>query len=221
MKWRVAAIIFAVLSAQAQGTFQNLNFEEADLGGYQETSLVPASAAFPGWQVSAPEIAYDNYSSGGALAAIVDDNPPYGSLVLDGNYSAYLFGGGLAPYLTSASLSQTGMVPPGTESIELDAAYFGAPFTVSLGSQTIDMVPLQSFVHYTLWGGNIPSSMAGQTETLTITEPPPSGTPPSELILDDISFSSTSAIPESSPLALTGLGGLLIALYRRFAPKRQ
>jgi hypothetical protein len=56
---------------------------------------------------------------------------------------------------------------------------------------------------------------------LTITEPPPSGTPPSELILDDISFSSTSAIPESSPLALTGLGGLLIALYRRFAPKRQ
>jgi hypothetical protein len=38
--------------------------------------------------------------------------------------------------------------------------------------------------------------------------------------LDDISFSTTS-IPEASPLVLTGVGGLLFALYRRFAPKRQ
>ena len=40
------------------------------------------------------------------------------------------------------------------------------------------------------------------------------------LLLDDISFSPTSVIPEPEPLALMSIGGLLFALYRRFAPKR-
>ena len=37
--------------------------------------------------------------------------------------------------------------------------------------------------------------------------------------IDDITF-STHAVPEPTPLALTGVGALLFALYRRFAPKR-
>jgi hypothetical protein len=40
------------------------------------------------------------------------------------------------------------------------------------------------------------------------------------VVLDDIAF-STQAIPEPSPLALTGVGALVFALYRRFAPKRK
>jgi hypothetical protein len=161
-------------------------------------------------------------SLGGAAVSIIDNYPAYGLSPLDGNYSALLFGGGPEQNLSSVSISQTGAVPAGTHSIQFDGNVLGAPFTVTLGNATIDMVPLQSFVHYELWAGNIPASMAGQSETLTITEPPPIGTaPPSMFELDDISFSPTAVIPEPSPLALTGIGGFLFALYRRLAPKRQ
>jgi hypothetical protein len=65
-----------------------------------------------------------------------------------------------------------------------------------------------------VYGANI-APYAGQTGQLEFT-----ATFYNWVELDDISF-STTAIPEPSPLALTGVGGLLFALYRRFAPKRQ
>jgi hypothetical protein len=43
---------------------------------------------------------------------------------------------------------------------------------------------------------------------------------PSLLQLDNIVF-SPAAIPEPSAMALTGIAGVLFALYRRFAAKRQ
>jgi len=93
---------------------------------------------------------------------------------------------------------------------------------VAINGQPINMTPLQSFVHYTVWGGDIPAADIGQSVTLSFTEPPEpsSGAQPSIFELDNISFSA-QAVPEPSPLALTGIGGLLIALYRRYAPKRQ
>jgi hypothetical protein len=39
------------------------------------------------------------------------------------------------------------------------------------------------------------------------------------VVLDDITF-SPNAVPEPSPIALMGIGGLFFALCRRFAPKR-
>jgi hypothetical protein len=42
---------------------------------------------------------------------------------------------------------------------------------------------------------------------------------PSLLELDDITF-SPGAVPEPSALALTGIGGLLFALYRRIKQRR-
>jgi hypothetical protein len=216
---------------RAQGTFQDLDFEEATVSGYQPVSVVPTTAAFPGWEVYSTgaggttplsSVWYDGVSLGGAAVSIIDNYPPFGLSPLDGNYSAFLFGGGPEQNLSSVSISQTGTVPPGTLSIQFDGNVSGAPFTVTLGNTTIDMVPLQSFVHYDLWGGNIPASMAGQSETLTITEPPPIGTvPPSMFELDDITFSTTSVIPEPSPLALAGIGSILFALYRQTAQRRQ
>jgi hypothetical protein len=67
--------------------------------------------------------------------------------------------------------------------------------------------------NYTIFGGNI-SEWAGQTEQLTFSSSF------QNFLIDDISF-STQAVPEPSPLALTGVGGLLFALYRRLAPKRK
>jgi hypothetical protein len=71
---------------------------------------------------------------------------------------------------------------------------------------------------YILYGANI-SAWAGQTGDLEFTADFNVHDP--YLVLDDISFSPTTVIPEPSPVALTGIGGLLFALYRRFAPKFQ
>jgi hypothetical protein len=215
----LTVLLESIRIGSSQGTFQDLNFEEATLvpsglGGYS------AASAFPGWQLYIGEnpdqsVVLNGASAGGAEISIVNNNP------IQGSYSAALFGGALPPNLEPVSISQAGTVPAGTEAIEFDGNVYGAPFVVTLGGENIDMVPLQQGVNYTLWGGNIPAAMAGQTETLTITEPPPTGTPPSEFQLDDIMFSPITVTPEPDPFILTGIGGVLFALYRRFALKRR
>jgi hypothetical protein len=232
---KTALIILAALfsgSVLAQGTFQNLNFESADVSGYSPSSQnVPTSSALPGWTAyygTTPTSTawYDGISLGGAIISVIDNKAP-SFAPLQGNYSAFLFGG---PYQgqanDSVSIRQSGIVPGGTQSLLFEGYVSGAPFTVTLGGQTIAMIPLQNFPGsgfippYTLYGGNIPSAFEGQSETLAFTELAPSPQQfPSMLELDGISF-SPQTVPEPSPLALTGVGGLLFALYRRFAPKR-
>jgi hypothetical protein len=222
------------LSASAQGTFQDLDFEEAkivpDGGGY---GYLSAADAFPGWQLalngsplSDSNFSLDGLSLGGAEISLIDNNtgfPYYSPGAIQGNYSAILFSGGLSPNLYSASISQMGIVPEGTQSIQFDVGEItgGPPFVVTLGGTPIEMTPLKAFVNYELWGGNIPPLMAGQSENLTINETIPTGPPPASLELDNITFSPTAVIAEPDPLILTTVGGVLFALYRRFAPKIQ
>jgi hypothetical protein len=218
----------AALSLAAQGTFQNLNFEEASIPvSTPVNSSIPISEALPDWTAyftsgttvnAQMQVNYDTISLGGPIISVIDASAP-AFAPLQGTYSAFLFGGGSSTPLYSASISQTGTVPAGTQSLLFDAYVSGAPFVVTLGGQAINMTPLETFAHYTLWGGTIPSSFAGQTETLSFTEPPAIGVQPSMFELDNITF-STQSIPEPSPLALTGVGALAFALYRRFAPKR-
>jgi hypothetical protein len=212
----------------SQGTFQDLNFENANpvsFGSPYPSAYVTTGSALPGWQafigtMQTPVVVLDGISTGGAGISIINNDPSLGGHPLDGNYSAFLFGGGNNP-LYSASLSQTGTVPAGTESLLFDGYVSGAPFSVVLGGQPIAMSPLQAFAHYTLWGGNIPSSLAGQSETLTFTEPPATGVQPSMFELDDIMFSPSPIMvtPEPSPLLLTAIGGILFGIHRRFARK--
>jgi len=167
---------------------------------------------------------YDGISTGGEGISIIDKNES-GFQPLQGNYSVLLFGGG-APSVVSAEITQTGVVPTGTQSLLFEGYVSSTPFVVTLGGQTLNMIPLQSFPNtgsyppYTLYGGNIPSAFDGQSELLTFTEPAPAEMAPSMFELDDISF-SPQAVPEPSPFVLSGIGGLLFALYRRFAPKRK
>jgi hypothetical protein len=227
MKLKVAIIVsLCSYSANAQGTFQNLNFESANIAGYPPGSGdVPISAALPGWSgfygnSPTSQVSYDGISLGGDVISVIDNQAP-SYAPLQGTYSVFLFGGG-APSVISAEITQTGLVPAGTRSLLFDGYVSGAPFVVTLGGQTINMVPLETFPSsgstpaYSLYGGNIPSAFAGQSETLTFTEPAPANSPPSMFELDNISF-SPNTVPEPSPLALTGIGALLFALYRRFA----
>ena len=203
-------------SASAQ-SFVNLNFESANHTGYAPGSQnVPISSLMPGWsgyfltssmtnQVT--QIWYDVISLGGYAISVNDTNGGIGPIIpLQGKYSAYLFGGSGN---VSAKISQTGLVPSGSKSITMDINTF-YNFTVTLGGQTINMVPLQIFSNYTLYGGDI-SSFSGQLAELSITAPPTSV--PNAVLLDDIQFSAQS-IPEPHSLAMLGAGTLLLSFFR-------
>jgi hypothetical protein len=225
---------FAVLG---QGTFENLDFESASVAGYSVSGAIPISDALPGWSGSiggtpTSEVSYDAISLGETTISVIDDNALIFS-PLQGSYSVMMFAGvvpeeGINFELESAAISQTAVVPAGTRSLLMDAYVAGTPFYVTLGGQLIYMTPLEAFPNsgsyppYTLYGANIPSSFAGQTETLTITDPAPASfrsNIPNELELDSISF-SPSSIPEPSPLALVAIGGGLFGCQRKLARKR-
>ena len=220
-----AALLSLAESCFAQG-FMNLNFESANVSGYSPPSFsVPITNALPGWSGS-----YSNSTSGGGFATtqaaydlmtlgnfieVIDTNFVYNPL--QGNYSAVLFwggGNGGGPTFYSSTISQTGLVPAGTASLLFDAFAAGAPFIVTLGGETINVTPLQTFSNYTLYGGNVPSIMAGQSETLSFTETADSVNQAGLFELDNIQF-STQSIPEPSTFALAAFGAMLLGLRRR------
>jgi hypothetical protein len=220
------ALLASSAGIYAQGTFQNLDFESANIpNATQPGSLVPVGMALPGWSVNVGSVSngivtipYDSISLGGALISVLDTNAGLGFVPLQGKYTAALFGGSS----TAATIDQTGLVPIGSQSLQLAVYSVGAPFVVMLGGQTINMVPLSQVTRtgfpasYTIYGGDISSSLAGQMEQLSISELTPAGTPPSELFLDDIIF-SPSMVPEPSTFGLFCIGGLLFGLYHRQA----
>jgi hypothetical protein len=212
--------ILAGLTVQAQGTFQNLNFELADPGQFSSFS-VPISSALPGWTVAIggvqqADVGYNAFSTGAPFVSLI--GPGHGPL--DGNYSVLLTGSA-APTATAA-ISQTAGIPSGTESLYFDAQQgtggaANGVLQVMVGSQIVQITPLTIEPNYTEYGANI-SAWGGDTEQLTFTA---LGTTSglNNWEIDDISF-STQSVPEPTPLILTGLGAVVFALYRRFAPKR-
>ncbi len=214
-------LLFAPAQSRAQGIFQNLDFESAIPTGYAPNSSdVPVSVVLPGWSAyygtnQASLVWDDGISIGGAIISVVDTNVAFSFFnPLQGKYSAYLFGGGSGP-LVSSTISQTGVVPAGTLSLSFDAYVSGAPFVVTLGGQTINMVPLQILPNYTVYGGNTPPSFAGQSETLSFTEPPATGglPQPSMFELDNIQF-SVNSIPEPGTCALILCGTVVFGVNR-------
>jgi hypothetical protein len=236
MKTAIATIIIASsVQTFAQGTFQNLDFEQANpisAGDPLQPEYVTAASAIPFWTVyygNTPQsqIVFNTFAVGSAQVDLFGPgNGVSDPGVIDGNYSVALqsgFGPGLVE--ESASLSQNGTIPANAESLEFDAWNFlgATPLSVSFAGDNLTLFVLSSAVApsgqpYNVYGANI-SSFAGQSGQLEFTATF-NGTINNWIELDDISF-STQAIPEASPLVLTGVGGLLFALYRRFAPKRQ
>jgi hypothetical protein len=208
-------------NAWSQRAFQNLNFEAASIPtNTQQGATVPQSSAMPGWTTSTGSVVYDGASTGGATVSITDANISLYSFVpLQGQYSAMLFAGPDGP-AGDCSISQTGLVPISAQSILMDiespVSFFPmAGFTVVLGVDTISMTPIEQFSTYTLYGGNIPAVLAGQTEALTITALPPvfPTVPPSALAVDAIQF-SFPPVPEPGALALLATGAVFLGLRR-------
>ncbi len=222
MKRCLSVALLTVLTAtaicvRAQGTFQNLDFEAAELVYVNSGPVdIVASNALPGWSAfaGANQLSTIVFGATGLIYPVNLRAQTNGGS-LSGNFSLFLGKGGSgAP--EAGSISQTGLVPVGTQSLIFKVGtLFNGPFTVSLGGQNLSYAPLASAPGYTSYGADI-SSFAGQTDTLVFMAGINGGS--GAAMIDDIQFSPI-AIPEPSAVALLGLGALCFAA-RRFRGRR-
>jgi hypothetical protein len=198
-------------SALAQGTFQNLDFEQASivpLPGDNLGIFIVASDALPHWVVyggSSP-VGYVIYNTVSLGTPIVSLHDSASTIIqpLEGNYSAALQAG--VPGPVTAAIAQTGLIPADALSLQLRGgpSSTSAQFAVTIGGLPITMIPLLNTATYTLYGGDI-SGFAGQTDELRIAALPVS----LYFSLDAIEF-STQAVPEPSTIGILGLGALFL-----------
>jgi hypothetical protein len=214
----VASFLLSAVRSKSQG-FVNLDFGSANLLGYSPGSInVPISAALPGWNAyfindantqQLTQVTYDTITAGGNEISVVDTAGVSGAPApLQGTYGAVVVGTDLNWNITGM-ISQTGVVPVGTSSITMDVAtyYTFATFEVVLGGQLLNMIPLENFPEYTVYGANI-SEFAGNLETLQLLAPPSGG--PNAVEYDNIQF-SPSPVPEPSSFSLFALGTWFVA----------
>ncbi|HEX3799740.1 MAG TPA: hypothetical protein VH413_13675 [Verrucomicrobiae bacterium] len=205
-------LALAITSADAQGTFGNLDFESANIpSGTPPNAAISSLNAFPKWSANSM-VGYDFFSTGGTVISIVD-SAVSGFAPIQGDYSVFLFGGAG----DVATLSQTAIIPMGSHSLTVDLTGSGVSLlNISIGDQTIQIVPLATFANYTEYGGDI-STFAGQEQQLSFTEQPPMGVPPSVLELDDVAF-SPNLVPEPTIWNLILCGTAFFGLTRSEQP---
>jgi hypothetical protein len=125
------ALLSSSVVVKAQDTFENLNFELANPGTLTHeppyssfANNVPVANALPYWSVFYGDVQQStinvNDPSLGATAVTLYTT---GYPVIDGNYSALLQGGLLyiSDIPASASISQTGLIPAGMQSLLFEA----------------------------------------------------------------------------------------------------
>jgi hypothetical protein len=216
--WLVVVSLALFRNASGQ-SFVNLNFEDAtivpDLSSPYYPYAVYASQAIPGWTtvgfLGPNDILYNDLTLGTPNVSLLGLNDQYGPAPLDGAFSiilqAYAYG-------ESPSISQTSLVPATAESLFFKAQAGTGSTTpilqVSLGGQDIPFSAISTGANYTLYGGNIPSTLEGQVENLTFSAFPEGG---NTWEIDNIQF-SPSSVPEPTTLGLIALGALLFGLRR-------
>jgi hypothetical protein len=198
------ALLVGVAGAAGQGTFQNLNFEKANVPGVpplQFGSDLLTTNGVPGWTVYLGGIqqtwmAHNSVSLGGALLTILGPQW-FPSQILEGSYTVSLQRSMAGPLVT-AGIGQTGQIPSAAESIRFYGQANG-DYAVAFGGQSIPLVALGSGPNYTIFGGDV-SAFANQTAELLF-----QGTG----LVDAIQFSNLR-IPEPNIFGLSALGALLL-----------
>lgn len=213
----VACLFALAVDLPGQGTFQNLDFEQAMVADLLPTQIesVSITNGLPGW---AGYLGADQqnmiHHNGQALAlaeiSILGPTYPLGVPAIQGRYSVWLKAG---DYITTlnhvrATIAQTGLVPANAQSIRLKTGPYEADFSIELGGKAIPMSLLSVTSTYYLYGGSI-APFAGQSAELRISALPIRHPVFSQLTLDDLMF-SPEAIPEPSGLGLLSAGFLLL-----------
>lgn len=204
-------ILICAIAAFGQGSFQNLDFESAQVipdPYYGVPYIIATSNALPGWQAfsGTNQLSDVFYNVAFNVELVGGTN----SLVIGGNISVGLYNGG--------SISQSALVPADAESLLVRAHYVTplAPgiFSISLGGQNLQYTAIPEYgegpFRY-LFAADV-SAFADQTETLTFL------TTSGGFVVDDIQF-SPELIPEPSLSCLLFLGsGALFCIRRRRQP---
>jgi hypothetical protein len=212
----------APLITRAQGTFQNLDFESANLtpvpaGHFGE--FVPITSALPGWtgylgSDQTVQVLQNSYALGTATIDIWGPQPSSTLPVIDGNYSVFLQSGSDSPQggpFVSASIAQVGTIPTNAQSLQYKAAEESQLLSVSFAGNTLTPFVIGSGqespgdIAYTLWGVDI-APYAGQSGQLEFTD-----NAVGNVELDDITF-SPQAVPEPNALELMLMGGMIFGL---------
>ena len=219
------ALLLSARGAPAQGIFENLGFESAKLVPVPgDPPFYDFAQAFPGWTghiggVQGGLALSNRLNMDSAGFSIIDHNfsNPYNRAggLIEGNYTAVLMSGisGINQQ-SDTTMGQTGLVPAGTESLwfkaHLDIADFTGSFGVTLGGDTLSLIPVQSGTNYTLYAADI-HAWAGQTAELdfTVFANHPQHGGDNYLYLDSIQFSD-QRVPEPGVLGLLGSGALLL-----------
>jgi len=225
LTWLVGclALLLSTGVAPAQNTFQNLDFESAAIVPVSGGRFIDFGQAFPGWTgyVAGTQqglAVYDALAMSTAGFSIIDaayqgQFGATGSLI-EGSYTAVVVSGRAGVVQPSdATLVQTGLVPAGTESLLFKAQFDGfsplSSFSVTLGGQTLSLVPLGSGTNYTLYGADV-QALAGQAVQLQFTVfSYPQQLGADYLFLDAMEFSD-QPIPEPGIFTLSALGALLL-----------
>ena len=196
------AAVVAPFWVEAQGSFQDLDFEQASVvPAYPGSPFIWTADAFPGWTVYANGTPQSSVSYGQiyspAVAGLLDSHVPGGQPpFFNVTFGAVLAGSGLGG---PASIGQSGVIPAGAETL----LFLGSPFSVFFAGHAL---PLQALGDG--FGVNI-TAYAGQYGQLLF-----QARAGGAYYLDDISF-STQAIPEPAPVSVLALGGLVLSLRRR------
>ena len=222
------AIVFGFTIATAafgqgsvgNGTFQDLSLQDGNLPALSITSrtnYVPFGPAFPGWSgsvggVQPSQVLVNSQLSAGIGITFSGAGIPFQFPPIGNEFTALLVTYPLSS--VTVSLFQTGMVPAGADTIQIKIGEIHpAPWTLSLGGQSIDMVPSTATASYTLYTGNV-SPFAGKVETLAVSAFSVPTTAASVLTFCDLSFQG-ALVPEAGTLSYFGLGALLVICHVR------
>ena len=188
--------------AHAQGTFQNLSFENPRLPLILgPDARLSAADAIPGWTAYIGENQVDRviYNTFALDLATVSLQGPGSDLTpLLGNYSVYLRGPSQFVPPGNPAIAQTGQIPPDAKSLVFITGLSYA-FNTTFAGNAIPLVQIGATPKYVILSGDV-SAFAGQTGELRFS---------GGGFLDAIHFSS-SAVPEPSVLGLTILGALIL-----------